>query len=55
MTGNLTIYICNDCARPSLFKEDRCCEGRYYAVEYMPVEHDMCPALQRAEASKVVA
>lgn len=34
----LAIYVCQTCARPSLFKEDRCCSGFYDTVYVEPIE-----------------
>lgn len=33
----LTVYICQHCARPTLWREDRCCGGLVDAVKVTPV------------------
>ena len=43
----LTVYVCQQCARPTLFEGDRCCSGFVEEVQVVPLsdsgEHERLP------------
>ena len=40
----LTLYVCVECARPTMFKEDRCCAGLVATVEVVPLAFIEAPS-----------
>lgn len=37
----LTVYVCQTCCRPTLFKEDKCCQGFVVGILVMPIAREI--------------
>jgi hypothetical protein len=47
----MKVYVCDECARPTLWADDRCCSGFVSEVEYVPADQqDAVEALRAIHA-----